>query len=318
MPGQSSNCSPTPSRGPGRDGQPQPTSSPGSEAGPSPLTSPDGPGSAPSGPAPAPASHFHRPANAEGLRTTGTSGLFGESLSASDDLQSSLENRLLQRMAGHGSIEYALTWKRWAMPSGPPICALRSSHPRTRDKGSTGWPTTGAADGTKRPKYHGRGEGNPSLGTAAKMAGWSSPKVKTGGANSKRAERGAGGPNLQEQVGWTTPCGHDTGGRKTPYAQGGVPLDALAGWTTPIANDAEKRGRVAGTNSLQGQAQHSGEMDNSSLAETTTPAVLSAEHSRWLMGFPGAWGLAAPNRNAYDWMQQRLATGECSAGTETP
>jgi DNA (cytosine-5)-methyltransferase 1 len=31
-----------------------------------------------------------------------------------------------------------MTWKRWAMPSGPPICALRALAHRTSGSGSTG------------------------------------------------------------------------------------------------------------------------------------------------------------------------------------
>jgi len=50
---------------------------------------------------------------------------------------------------GRGSPLFALTWKAWAMPSGPPICALRASGLHTSGNGSTSWPSPRAADGWK-------------------------------------------------------------------------------------------------------------------------------------------------------------------------
>jgi hypothetical protein len=69
---------------------------------------------------------------------------FGRSLhnsSLSENLQSSLENKLRARWVGRGSLEYVLTWKRWVMLSGPPICALRASVRHISGKGFTGWAT---------------------------------------------------------------------------------------------------------------------------------------------------------------------------------
>lgn len=60
----------------------------------------------------------------------------GSSKSAS--LQSSLESKLLQRLEGLGSVEYAMTLKHWDMESGPQIFALRGSTPRTSVKDSGG------------------------------------------------------------------------------------------------------------------------------------------------------------------------------------
>jgi len=87
------------------------------------------------------ASHSVPPARAAVLTTSGTFGpLFGGS-SPSVGLQSSLASRLHRRLAGIGSPEYALTWKRWDMRSGPPICALRASALPTSASGSSGWRT---------------------------------------------------------------------------------------------------------------------------------------------------------------------------------
>lgn len=125
-----------------------------------------------------------------------------------------------------------------------------------------GWPTTGATDGTKHPKWH--AGGNPSLETAAKMAGWMTPKTPTA-SDKVRSER------FQE--------GRELSAREL-IKDGGM----ADGFPVPMG------GHV----------------------------VLSTEHSRWLMGFPEAWGQAAPGRKDYDWMQQRLSTGEASKDTATP
>ena len=96
-------------------------------------------------------------------KTNAISGLNSEGLSPSAILQRSLENRLRQRMAAYGSLEYALTWKHWDMPLGEPICALRASVRRTSDKGCTGlagWVSPTAQDhsrGVKPPRPQDKG-----------------------------------------------------------------------------------------------------------------------------------------------------------------
>jgi len=145
-----------------------------SQAGTTPSNSQDGPQTGPSGLGAAPASRFHRPVNAEALRTSDICGLFGSSLSPSADLQRSLESRLLQRLADSGSMEYVLTWKRWDMPSGPPICVLRAQAPRTSGKGCGGWQTPNAMEGGQTSRG-GKRKGELLLGGQAKMAGWATP-----------------------------------------------------------------------------------------------------------------------------------------------
>lgn len=84
------------------------------------------------------------------------------------------------------------------------------------------------------------------LQDAVRWAGWSTPKTATGGANSNREERKAGGPDLQEQArwaGWPTPQANDSEKRGspslTPGAQSCLPtaVPALAAWVTPSARD---------------------------------------------------------------------------------
>lgn len=114
------------------------------------------------------------------------------------DLSSRLASRLAALLDGRGSPLYALTWKTSDMPSGPPICALRASGRHTFGNGCTGWPTPNAgpqndtdtqwAERRERVKQT-AGNGNGfglTLGMAASLAGWNTPRA-TDGSN--------GGPN---------------------------------------------------------------------------------------------------------------------------
>jgi hypothetical protein len=92
-------------------------------------------------------SHSVSPAKAKELKTSDTFGPLFDGLSPKNDLQQSLENRLRQAMAVNGCQEYVLTWKRWDMKSGPPICALRASGRRISGKGYSGWPTPNSLNG---------------------------------------------------------------------------------------------------------------------------------------------------------------------------
>jgi len=146
-------------------------SSPASEDGLSPFDWPDGPTTVRSGPAPVPVSRFRALEKDRGTSTPAISGPFSFDLSPSTDLQFCLENRLRARMAANGSPLYALTWKHWDMPSGPPICALRASAPRISDNGSTGWPTPCQQDGPNG----GPGQGTDRLPGAVALTGWPTP-----------------------------------------------------------------------------------------------------------------------------------------------
>jgi len=79
--------------------------------------------------------------------TRDTSGQISPDLSPSAALQLSLESRLRQRLGVFGSPEYVTTWKRWAMPSGVPICAQRASARHILGSGCIGWPTLIKRDG---------------------------------------------------------------------------------------------------------------------------------------------------------------------------
>lgn len=156
------------------------TSSPASESGPLPSEMSECPMTPTSGPPRAPVSPLAPPAVDEGPPTSATSGPFSEASSRSAALQSSLESRLRAETAGRGSPLFVLTWKRWDMPSGLPICALRASVRRTSDSDSTSWPTPTTRD-HKDGASAGTAPINGLLGRAVWLAGWSTPAAQEAG-----------------------------------------------------------------------------------------------------------------------------------------
>jgi len=191
-------------------------SSPGSADGVALYDSPDGQMLLLSGPGAVRASRSVAPGNTVAAETSATSSRYSRASSRSAILQRSLANRLQARLGVSGSAEYGLRWSTWAIAWGPPICALRASARRTSGSGCSGWPTPtsaladkgvrsteggireamrnhgpdlaavvtlagwptpGATDGDKAPRWFGRGPGNPSLGMAATYAGLATPTV---------------------------------------------------------------------------------------------------------------------------------------------
>ena len=89
-------------------------------------------------------------------------------------------------MDANGSPEYALTWKHWDMPSGPPICALRASARRTSDSGYTGWPTPTQRDHKDGASTLENTPVNALLGRMVSLAGWGTPRSMGLGQGSAR------------------------------------------------------------------------------------------------------------------------------------
>ena len=191
--------------------------------------------------------------------TRATFGPRGGGSSTSAALQSSLENKLQAKLGANGSPEYSLTWKRWPMPLREPICALRASGRRTSGKDCGGWPTASQSDGSggRRPKdllAKTRKSGakiHITLNHAAHLAAAGWPTPKwKDGSGTGGSEKEA----MMNSLGVRRPSGASVGQTLKDYA--------LIIGKTPSGHPAptEKRG------------------------------ALNPELSRWLMGYPAAWG----------------------------
>lgn len=136
-----------------------------------------------------------------------TNGIYGQPCTASlssADLQSCLESRLQVLLQGRGSPLFVLTWKPQAMPSGPPICLLRASVPRTPGPANTSWPTPAASDG-KIASQSGQRRGQ--LGDPAI---WPTPRASDAskGAlinNDRVGTTGHDLPTIASRASWGTP-----------------------------------------------------------------------------------------------------------------
>ncbi len=240
------------------------TCSPVSAAGPTPCDSPDGPTTGLFGQALVHASLSALRASDGAPTTSDTCGPRCDGSSPSAALQSSLENRLRATLDVNGSPEYALTWKHWAMKSGPPICALRASARRTSDKDFSGWPTATRQD-------------------AAGSGSYGYPKTATHnpGMTLTDAARLLGYPTARAADAESAGMRHARGVADTLTA-----VASLAGYATPTVGDSHK----ATPRSKQGlPRQICGRTTKQSPSATEKRGVLNPALPRWLMGLPPAW-----------------------------
>ena len=220
------------------------TGSPALESGATPCASPDGLMIGPFGPAPAHAPASARQAKAKGLMTLATSGRLGIDSSASQSLQSALENRLMQLLDTAGSTLFKLTWKRKRTPLGRRYLERAASAPRTGDSGCSSWQTPNARDwkGMQGRAYKGESIDLPG---EANMASWPSPQAHDTTTRGNTAADHHYSPhdlsNAAEMASWSTPRAedaesagmrHSRGVADTLTAQG-----SLASWATPAERD---------------------------------------------------------------------------------
>lgn len=281
---------------------PNATSSPASADGPSPSTLPAGQQISLFGPDHAPANHSVQPARARRPMTNAICGLAGFLSSRSGALQSSLENRLRQRLAGAGSTLFSLIWRRKGTPAGRPYYQLVASALRTFDSEFGSWPSPQARDGA-----HGR-SGQPertggrrrNLDDYATLAGWSTPNAEgdarcaSPGFQKARERHAAKGVNkqigLRDQVrlaSWPTPNTSDALGANPPDRQARRKASA----------PKRTSGGPPGFGNLRDVAQLTpdGHTSSGSPAQTEKPGQLSPDFSRWLMGYSAAHLSCAPS-----------------------
>jgi hypothetical protein len=166
------------------------TSSPASAGGAKPSSSPAGRKENVSGLEAVRVSRFRARDSEKAMPTNDISGPLFIGSSPSARLQSSLESRLRARMDVNGSPEYALTWNRWDMRAGVPICALRASERRTQGSAFIGWQTP-----TSPVNTNGHQAGNNRYVTSCvrAMKGWATPRArdyKGNGVSIARAAKG--------------------------------------------------------------------------------------------------------------------------------
>lgn len=192
-----------------------------------------------------------------------------------------LANKYQAQSNTAGSMIYVLKWSEKATPLGRLYSQQQARVRPISDKECTGWPTASTRD--HKGGYQGGRIRNgklsiDTLDVAAQLAGYPTPKTGTGGANHNSPQVVAGnhGINLEGMAhvaGWATPnC-----------------MDTMA----PRSDEALARAKLkAGCSNLKDQIPN-GLTQTGYTAETKSTGQLNPALSRWLMGFPEEWDIAA-------------------------
>jgi len=197
--------------------------------------------------------------------TSGISGLSSSISSESAALQRSLESRLRQQLDLGGSMIYKLTWKQKVTPQQRSYYHLGASAHRTKETGSSSWPTPSVRD------YKDTGNLDKSrFRKSGKERNDTVPRVAYGIAP------------------WATPNTMDHLALRSD--------EALLKQSTTV-----RKGRTF-PNNLREQVDPrsqeiyaSGKIPPPSIAETenTVPSQLNPRFSLWLMGYPIEWAYCA-------------------------
>ena len=299
-------------------------SSPASASGRTPCALPDGPMTDLFGREVAPAQASARQEKARGLMTLVTSGLIGTGSCESENLQRSLENRLMTRLDTAGSTLFKLTWKGRTTPLGRRYLERAASARRTSGNGFSSlavWNTPHASDNhSGQAKRVGNFKGKHCQRNCdlVMLAGWVSPTERDHSrGNLPPRETDTGVPLSQQAplASWATP--NATDGSKAPKTFAGgnpsFPEQAkMSGWGTPTAQPAQsspeafinrkkkaiQRGSAMGASvtdiAVQATLTVSGETRigysaRDGIVTIGNGAQLNPAHSRWLQGLPAVF-----------------------------
>ena len=185
-----------------------------------------------------PASRSAKPGSAAARTTSGTSGLTLPGSSESLDTASNgSSSKMSPAMSLSALRPFCATYGDWASRLRLACSRRLKRARRMKDSGSLLWPTAKALTGGANSQREARGAGGPDLQEAAQN--WQTPRVATGEYTRDNGQKGAERLTLEGQAAlWGTPRSSDAekGGPNQRFGAGGMPLPAQAAqWPTPSA-----------------------------------------------------------------------------------